>query len=221
MITSSFLTFLGLAALLTITPGADTAVVTRAALANGRGAALLTTLGINAGVLLWAAASALGLAALLDASAVAFTAVKLVGAAYLIWLGAQSIWQSRARAHTGTDAAHGPGTAGGVAGGDTGIEVRRASFRQGLLSNLFNPKVGVFYTTFLPQFIAPGDPVFLESMLLATIHDLMGFLWLSFYAYVVVRAGDVLRRPSVKRALDRVTGAVLILFGLRLATEQR
>ena len=145
-----FLTFLGVAALLTILPGADMAVVTRAALVQGRRAALLTTLGVNTGVLTWAVASALGLAALLNASATAFTAVKLAGALYLVWLGVQAILQARRPA-----AAAQPGTPAGQA-----LRVRPwPAYRQGLLTNLLNPKVGVFYTTFLPQFIGPHDPV--------------------------------------------------------------
>jgi len=96
-----------------------------------------------------------------------------------------------------------------------------AAYRQGLLTNLLNPKVGLFYTTFLPQFVAPGDPVLLKSVLLGTIHNLMGLLWLTGYAYLVTRAGDVLRRPEIKRAIDRLTGAVLIALGLRLAVEER
>lgn len=86
---------------------------------------------------------------------------------------------------------------------------------------MLNPKVGIFYTTFLPQFIAPGEPVFATSLLLAAIHGAMGLVWLSWYAYMVAKAGDVLRRPSIKRLLDRVTGVVLIAIGLRLAVERR
>ncbi|MGZ3603298.1 MAG: LysE family translocator, partial [Ktedonobacterales bacterium] len=86
---------------------------------------------------------------------------------------------------------------------------------------VLNPKVGVFYTTFLPQFIAPGEPVLAKSLLLAAIHCVMGLIWLSWYASLVTKAGDVLRHPSIKRLLDRVTGVVLIAFGLRLAVERR
>ncbi|HSU66522.1 MAG TPA: LysE family translocator, partial [Tepidisphaeraceae bacterium] len=96
-----------------------------------------------------------------------------------------------------------------------------AAYRQGLLTNLLNPKVGLFYTTFLPQFVAPDDPVLLKSVLLGTIHNVMGVVWLTGYAYLVTRAGDVLRRPQIKRAIDRLTGAVLIALGLRLAVEER
>lgn len=210
------LAFLGIAALLTITPGADMAVVTRTALSRGRAAAFLTTLGIVVGVLLWAIASAAGLAAILNTSATLFTIVKLLGAGYLVWLGAQSLWQSR----KGANAAH--ASHGKPEAAETSRPAYQgASFRQGLLTNLLNPKIGIFYTTFLPQFISPGDPVFAKSVLLALIHGIMGVIWLSAYAYVVTRAGDVLRRPSIKRWLDRVTGVVLVALGLRLAVETR
>lgn len=165
------LTFVGLAALLTITPGADTAVVTKVALEQGRRAALRTTAGIITGLMLWATASAAGLAAILTASATAFTVIKLAGAAYLLWLGIQSLWPRRrqevaaAAAPMPVGDAHGAGDSGGG----------RSPFRRGLLSNVLNPKVGIFYTTFLPQFIAPGEPVFATSLLLAAIHGAMGW----------------------------------------------
>jgi RhtB (resistance to homoserine/threonine) family protein len=204
-----FLAFVGVAALLTVTPGADMALVTKHALGGGRRAAFLATLGITVGTLLWAAASGLGLAALLNASATAFTALKLAGAAYLILIGVQTVWQSR----------------GGAAGTAAATANRRLgdgrAFRQGLLTNLLNPKVGVFYTSFLPQFIEPGDPVFVRSLLLALVHLTIGVAWLTVYAAAVTRAGDVLRRPRVKRTLDRVTGAVLVGLGVRLAVEER
>jgi len=209
------LAFVGLAALLTITPGADMAVVTKVALEQNRQAALRTTVGIVTGLMLWATASAVGLAAILTASATAFTIIKFAGAAYLLWLGIQSLWPKRRQQE-----ATSPPPAGDVHGA-LDSPASRSPFRRGLLSNLLNPKVGIFYTTFLPQFIAPGQPVLATSLLLAAIHGVMGLIWLSWYAFMVARAGDVLRRPSIKRLLDRVTGVVLIAFGLRLAVERR
>lgn len=210
METSSIPAFVGIAALLTITPGADMALVTTKALSDGRRAALATTLGINSGVLAWAIASAFGVAALVATSAAAFAILKLAGGAYLILLGIRRIWRTRHRlarnpAGTGVDGKHGDGSA----------------FRQGFTTNLLNPKIAVFYTTLLPQFIVPGDPVLLKSLLLAGIHNLMGLVWLTGYAWLVTRAGDVLRKPSVKQALDRLTGSVLIAFGLGLAVDRR
>lgn len=204
------LAFIGLAALLTITPGADMAVVTKVALEQNRRAALRTTVGIITGLMLWATASAVGLAAILTASATTFTVIKFAGAAYLLWLGVQSLWPKRGQQQTLAPA-----------GGDAGDQPTRSPFRRGLLTNLLNPKVGIFYTTFLPQFIAPGEPVFAKSLLLAAIHASMGLVWMSGYAFLVTKAGDVLRSPSVKRILDRVTGIVLIAFGVRLAVERR
>ncbi|HEX8037242.1 MAG TPA: LysE family translocator [Ktedonobacterales bacterium] len=210
------LAFVGLAALLTITPGADMAVVTKVALEQNRQAALRTTVGIVTGLMLWATASAVGLAAILTASATAFTIIKFAGAAYLLWLGIQSIWPKRRQ----QEATSSPPPSGDVHGA-LDSQARQSPFRRGLLSNLLNPKVGIFYTTFLPQFIAPGQPVLAMSLLLAAIHGVMGLIWLSWYAFMVAKAGDVLRRPSIKRLLDRVTGVVLIAFGLRLAVERR
>ena len=212
------LAFLGLAALLTITPGADMAVVTKVALEQHRQAALRTTAGIITGLMLWATASAVGLAAILTASATAFTIIKLAGAAYLLWLGIQSLWPKRERRQ---HVASTPAASQHDADGERDRQSLTAPFRRGLLSNLLNPKVGIFYTTFLPQFIAPGEPVLATSLLLAALHGVMGLAWLSWYAYLVTKAGDVLRRPSIKRLLDRVTGVVLIAFGVRLAVERR
>lgn len=204
MLDQRLLAFLAVAALLTVTPGPDMALVTRNAF-RGMQAVVRTSLGIVSGLLVWGAASAVGVAALLAASATAFTLLKLVGAAYLCWLGLQTLLASRRHASTAAPRR----TRGGSA------------YRQGLLSNLLNPKIAVFYTTFLPQFIAPGQPVLERSLLLATLHALMGLAWLVAYGYAVHRAGALLERPRVRRALDRVTGSVLVAFGLRLATARR
>ena len=195
--------FTALAALLTITPGADMALVTRNVLQGGMRAGLGSTLGINLGCFAWGAASGVGIAAVLAASATAFTALKLAGAAYLIFLGLQAIRQTFQAIEAQAPPARG------------------SPFRQGLLTNLLNPKIAVFYTTVLPQFIAPGEPAFLLSLLLAGIHNLLGFVWLTGYSWAVTRAGDVLRRPLVRRMLERITGTVLIAFGIRLAFERR
>jgi len=210
--------FAGVAALLTISPGADMALVTRAALADGRGPAFATTLGICLGLVLWALASAVGLAALLSASATAFLVVKVAGATYLVALGVLAL----RRALRGEPPAGGPaGGAGGVASAPARHPRRGSAFRQGLVSNLLNPKIAVFYTTVLPQFIAPGDPALAVSLVLVVIHVCLTLAWLSGYAYAVARAGEVLRRPIVRRALDALTGAVLVGLGVRLAFVQR
>jgi threonine/homoserine/homoserine lactone efflux protein len=195
------LEFAAIAAVVTITPGADMALVTRNALRGGVRAAFLTALGIVTGCMAWAAASALGIAAVIAASSTAFTVLKLAGAVYLVWLGLRSIARP---AVSESDAPAAPG-----------------DFRQGLVTNLLNPKIAVFYSTLLPQFVGPGDPVLAKSLLLASIHGAMGVIWLSAYALVVTRAGDLLRRPRVRRVLDRVTGTVLIGLGVRLALERR
>jgi threonine/homoserine/homoserine lactone efflux protein len=200
---SQLLPFIGTAVLIALTPGADTAMVVRSALVAGAPAARRTALGTTTGLLVWGAASACGVAALLNASAEVFAVVKLAGAAYLVWLGLQAI------RHAG---AHAPDARGAPGG---------SPFRQGLLCNLLNPKAGIFFTALLPQFVSPQDPALLVSMLLTAIAAVTSLAWLSVYAAVVPRAGDVLRRPPVRRALDRATGVVLIGLGVRLALTRR
>jgi threonine/homoserine/homoserine lactone efflux protein len=201
------LAFIGIAALITITPGADMALVTRVALAQGKRAAWLTSCGIVSGLLVWGVASAAGISALLSASATLYTLLRLAGAAYLIVLGVQALI-ARAPAHGATAEASSPSLHGAGAYG------------RGLLNNLLNPKIGVFYTAFLPQFIAPGQPVFLMSVALAAIHAVLGIIWLLCYATILTRVGDLFRRPRIRRAMEGITGVVLVGLGLRLATEQ-
>ena len=200
---SAIAAFAGVAMLLTITPGADMALVTRAALAGGRREAFAVTLGIVSGLMVWATASALGVAAVLEASADAFTALKVAGAAYLIGLGIYTLATAGSRSRP--DAR--------VAG--------RAGFTVGLVTNLLNPKIAVFYSTLLPQFIGPGDPVLATSLVMAAVHGALGIVWLTGYAWAVTAMGDVLRRPRVRTALDRVTGLVLVGLGAGLLLERR
>jgi threonine/homoserine/homoserine lactone efflux protein len=182
------------------------ALVARVTVSRGRRAALLTTLGICSGLLVHAAASALGLSVILATSAEAFTVVKLAGAVYLGYLGLRSVRDSFRPA---------PPTASARA------TKAGASFAQGLLNNVLNPKVAVFYLTFLPQFIDPAGNVLGQSLLFAAAHAVMGIAWLSAYAYVLARMSALFARQGVRQWLERATGAVLIALGVRLAFERR
>jgi RhtB (resistance to homoserine/threonine) family protein len=205
------LVFTGVAALVIVIPGPDTAVVTKNAVLHGRRIGLGTSLGVNAGLSVWTIAAAVGIASLVRASAVAFTVLKLAGALYLIWLGVQALRAARQ-----------PSAGGRVA---RFTERRQLStlggFRQGFLSNIANPKIGVFFTSLLPQFVDPGRPVLVPFLVLGTVFILMNILWLSGYALAASQAARTLQKPKVKAALDRFTGIVLIAIGLRLATERR
>ena len=205
MLDPLFIGGLAVLALLTISPGADTALVTKITLERGRRAALLATLGICSGLLVHATASALGLSVILATSAEAFTIVKLAGAAYLAYLGVQAL-----RSSFRHDAAEPPSPRRGA-----------NPLLQGVFSNVLNPKVAVFYLTFLPQFMSPGDNVLVRSLAFAVAHAVMGIAWLSAYAYVLTRLSAVLGGAGVRRWLERVTGGVLIGLGARLALERR
>jgi RhtB (resistance to homoserine/threonine) family protein len=200
-----FVAGLAVLALLTISPGADTALVTKVTLERGRRAALLATLGICSGLLVHATASALGLSVILATSAEAFMIVKLVGAAYLTYLGVQAL-----RSSFRPEAPHMPSSRHGA-----------SPYLQGVFSNVLNPRVAVFYLTFLPQFISPGDNVLARSLAFAVAHSVMGIVWLSAYAYVLSRVSAALGGAGVRRWLERVTGGVLIGLGSRLALERR
>lgn len=191
--------FTAAAGLLTLTPGADTAMVLRSAAAGGPRHGAAAAAGIGLGLMIWGLGAASGLSLLLAASHAAFMAVKLCGAAYLLWLGA-NMWRHRPPSH---------GPAPHAAGA-------RAAFRRGFTSNILNPKVGVFYITFLPQFIPAHVSVPAFSMLLTGINLGLDMAWFAALIALTVPLGRTLARPGVKRALDRVTGATLIGFGLRL-----
>jgi RhtB (resistance to homoserine/threonine) family protein len=204
------LVFIGVAAVVIVVPGPDTAVVTKNVLVHGRRAALGTSLGVSAGLSVWTLAAAVGVASVVRASAVAFTVLKLIGALYLIWLGVQALraaGHNESRARPVTENKRPMGALGG--------------FRQGFLSDLANPKIGVFFTSLLPQFVDPGHPVLLPFLTLGAVFVLLTVLWLSAYCLVAARAAKTLQRPRVKAAMDRGTGVVLIALGLRLAIEHR
>jgi len=202
--------FVTVATLLAIVPGADTALVTRNTLAWGTRVTLASIAGIACGCMCHAIGSALGLAAILRTSRVAFTLVKTTGAIYLIWIGIQAIREARKGNET-------PGLSE-LAKPSAGTSGR--AWRQGFLTNILNPKVSLFYMTLLPQFIAPGEAVLAKSLMLASIHIGVGVAWLTIYSSLVSRLGAILSRPAIKATLERVTGAVLIALGIRLAWER-
>lgn len=199
--------FLLVSAVVIVTPGPDTALTIRNSLRGGRRGGMLTSAGVASGQAAWALAASAGLAAVLAASHPAFLAVRIAGASYLAYLGLHSLRRA-ARLD---------------AGADEGIPNRTAeiasAYRQGLLSNLGNPKMAVFFISLLPQFAGHSRSSFLDMLGLGFVFAAMTFTWLSAYAAVVARLGDALRRSRARRLLDALTGAALVALGIRLATE--
>ncbi|HEX2413432.1 MAG TPA: LysE family translocator [Solirubrobacteraceae bacterium] len=193
------LAFLGVAVVVIVTPGQDTALTVRNTLAGGRRAGVRTAAGVVSGQAVWAVAASAGVAALLVASEPAFVALKLAGAAYLAYLGGQALWSAARRTPQHAD---------------LGRPVGGHELRQGLLSNLGNPKMAVFFSSLLPQF---GDS-FAVLLALGALFCTLTLTWLCAYAFAAARAGDVLRRPRVRRAIDALTGTALVTLGVRLAT---
>jgi RhtB (resistance to homoserine/threonine) family protein len=200
------LPFLAISILLIVIPGPDTAMVTKNAVVGGRRSGVFAALGVSIGLTIWTAAAALGIAALLRASEVGFDALKIAGAIYLAWIGIQML---RSRGLT-ADAAQGARVASGV-----------RSLRQGVLSDLGNPKIAVFFTSLLPQFVHGRGSAFVPLLFLGGLFAVLTLFWLAVYALAVGQASGWLRRPAVRQALDRFTGVVLIGFGVRLALERR
>ncbi|MFB9928623.1 LysE family translocator [Amycolatopsis halotolerans] len=200
-----FLAAAGILAVLTVVPGPDMAVVTKRAIAGGWQDGLRTVGGITAGLLVWGLLTVVGLAALLAASATAYTVVKLAGAAFLLVLGIQALLHSRKR-----PAQSGPTTS--PPGGNP--------WRTGLISNLFNPKIAVFYTGLLPTLAPAGLAPQAGMALLVLIHAVLTLIWLGSYVLLLAKARAFFEKPAVRRAMHRITGVVLIGFGVKVATSQ-
>jgi threonine/homoserine/homoserine lactone efflux protein len=194
------------ALVLTLTPGLDTALVLRTAAAGSGRAAVFSALGIVVGCLAWAVAVAVGLGALLIASRIAFDALRWVGAAYLCYLGLGLILRPRSTFE--------------VQGGAI-AESARGAFLKGTLTNVLNPKVGLFYLTFLPQFVPAGVDVVGFTVLLGAIHAVLGLMWFAVLIGATRAISAWLQRGRIVRALDRLTGGIFLLFSLRLATAAR
>ena len=199
------LPFLVASILVTVIPGADMALITRQVLVGGTPLAQRTIFGNLPGILVHGVALAAGLSALIVASASAYTAVKLAGAAYLVYLGVQALLNSRRPPEAPPPA----------------IAAPRRAFLQGLVSTVLNPKPALFFLTFLPQFVDTGAPVLPQIATLVAIHVVVGLVWLTVYAHLVHRARGALHAPRVKAWLERATGALLIALGLRVAVERR
>ncbi len=204
-ITENLLAFTLAATLLTLTPGLDTALVLRTATVEGRRQALRAALGINAGCLIWGAAVAFGLGALIAVSELAFNLLKYCGAAYLAWLGLNMLLRPR-HSFAPTGANSDPGT---------------NWFLKGMLGNVLNPKVGVFYVSFLPQFIPHGQPLVAWTFGLVSIHVVLGLVWSLLLIAATRPLAGVLQREKVIQWMDRTTGMIFVLFAARLALSRR
>lgn len=204
---TALIAFAGVSLLLAVTPGPDMAVVTKNALAHGRRGVLLTTSGIGLALIVWVTATAVGLSAVLRASSDLLFVLKLAGAAYLAYLGIRTLIESR----------HRPGD---LLAGTPPAAPSHAVFRQGFLSAISNPKLGVFFVTFLPQFVLPGQAVLPRLLELGVIFAVIGYAWMNAYGLFVTRIRDVITAPPVRQWMQRVTGAVLLGFGARLALER-
>lgn len=198
-----------LAAVLTIIPGLDTALVLRAALSQGRKHAIATALGINSGAFVWGAAAAVGATALLALSEVAFTALKIAGAVYLVGFGVVMFVRTFTRQHE----------LGALPEERAGS--LWAAYGRGALTNLLNPKVGVFYIAVIPQFIPEGVPALPMGLLLALVHNLESVIWFGAIILATGFARRWLAGERARRWIDRVTGGILVGFGVALALESR
>lgn len=204
---TQLLAFVGVSLLLAVTPGPDMAVVTKNALAHGRRGVLLTTTGIGLALVIWATATAVGLSAVLRASGDLLFVLKIAGAAYLAYLGVRTLLDSRGRPADLLATAPPPAPA-------------HAIFRQGFLSAISNPKLGVFFVTFLPQFVGPGQSLLPRLLELGFVFAIIGWTWMNVYGLLITRIRDFITAPRVRQWMQRVTGVVLLGFGARLALER-
>src|SRR5436190_15558854 len=208
---NTYLAFLGISLVVIMTPGPDTALTIRNTLLGGARAGVFTAIGVSAGQIIWALAASVGVVGLLVASAPVFEALKLAGAAYLIWIGVQTLY-----------GAFRPGPGVAVSSDGAGRHLRPiAALRQGLVNDLANPKMAAFFASLFPQFLPEDNASFAALMMLGLVFSCLTLTWLVAYAFAVAKAGDILRRNGIRRAIEGITGAVLIAFGLRLASEHR
>jgi threonine/homoserine/homoserine lactone efflux protein len=210
MFDARYFAYAGISALLVMSPGATMAVVMETAVAEGRAAALYTVLGVNVGNSTLALSSALGMSFVFAHWPWTMQFVRAAGAAYLTYLGLRGLWKAwrGGRAEAPPVAVPSQRSAAGISGA--------AAVVRGIMTNLLNPPVILFYMTFLPQFIGPDDPFFARFVLLAATHVSMSLVWLSMYAVALGVLAERMARPLVRRSLEGVTGVLLVGFGVRL-----
>jgi threonine/homoserine/homoserine lactone efflux protein len=208
MFDARYAAFAALSALLVISPGATLAVVVETVLGYGRRAALLTVAGIGLGNAALAAATAFGLSAVIDRWPSALQTVRFAGGAYLAYLGVRGLWRAVSSTRLAAETAKVPGT----------ISAARSSafVARGVLTNLLNPPVILFYLTMVPQFIGPRDPYLARALVLGATHVVMSVVWQGSCGLAVGVAAEHMGRPAVRRTLEGVTGAVLVFLGARL-----
>lgn len=204
-VADSLLAYTLAATLLTLTPGLDTALILRTAAVEGGQKAFRAALGINVGCFIWGAVVAFGLGALLAVSELAYNVLKMCGAAYLLWLGMQLLLRPRQQFSV------------------TQVKARATDnwFLRGMMGNVLNPKVGIFYVSFLPQFIPTGHAPMQWTFLLVAIHVLLGTLWSLTLIIATRYASGVLKKPGVVKWMDRLTGCLFLVFAAKLAMSRR
>ncbi|MCU1806306.1 LysE family translocator [Cytobacillus firmus] len=205
---NDFFTFLILSLFVVMSPGIDTALITKRTIADGRTDGYKMGLGITAGSLVHTFAAAFGLSAILMQSAAAFEVIKFAGAVYLIYLGLSSFISLKRKKNSDIES-------------EVKSDMKKSAFKQGLLSNVLNPKVAMFFLTFLPQFVKAGENAQQQLIIMGIIYTLLSIFWFFLYVYFINYMREWLMSPKVQRVMDKATGAVLIGFGLKLALDKQ
>ncbi|KKI91231.1 lysine transporter LysE [Bacillus sp. SA1-12] len=205
---NDILTFLILSLFVVMSPGIDTALITKRTLSDGRIDGYKMALGITTGSLVHTFAAAFGLSAILMQSAVAFEIIKYAGAIYLIYLGLSSFITRKNKKITGVEQ-------------QNGSEMKKSAFKQGLYSNVLNPKVAMFFLTFLPQFMKTGATATVQLMIMGIIYTLLSITWFFVYVFFINYLRKWLMSPKVQSIMDKTTGLILIGFGLKLAISKQ
>lgn len=208
-----FYFYIFMSILLVILPGPDTGLATNNTIRYGRSGGIRTVLGITSGLFIHTTAAALGLSAIIVKSSLLFSVFKYVGALYLVYLGVMAIWSLRKNQ---IDNKSDYSTSNPVQIED----ISSSCFRQGFLTNLLNPKVAVFFLTFLPQFIVPERNLLLQFLIMGGIYIILTLLWFMIYVYLISYISVWMKKPSTQHIIQGITGAILIGFGIKLALEK-